>query len=386
MTLFKSFFIGGFECSTHYSQPGRRLDQLAATGHDRFAALDYARLQEYGIHTVREGISWHQIETTPGQYALSDTVNLIRTADKMGMQVIWDLLHFGYPDDVDPFQPIFIERFAAFAREFTRVLMNETNSTPFVTPINEISFLAFQGAEVGNINPFTRERGNALKAQLVRATFEAMDAIREVAPSARFVTAEPLFNAVADSQDLQQIARAQAYSNARYEAWDMLAGTLHPELGGAPQYLDILGVDYYPWNQWIYVSNHESGETLRRDDVRYIPLHRLLAQVYERYKRPLLITETSTEGEKRADWLAYVGSEVRLAIQAQVPLEGVCWYPILDYPGWDNDRPCPTGVWGMCDESGARPVYEPLARELTRQSALIQEMQKFSVAYNRAGF
>src|SRR5687768_9717456 len=99
MTLFKSFFIGGFESSTHYSQPGRRLDLLATTRHDRFAALDYARLHEYGIYTVREGIPWHRIETTPGHYNFDDTVNLIRTADKMGMQVIWDLLHFGYPDD-----------------------------------------------------------------------------------------------------------------------------------------------------------------------------------------------------------------------------------------------------------------------------------------------
>jgi beta-glucosidase/6-phospho-beta-glucosidase/beta-galactosidase len=376
MTLFKSFFIGGFECSTHYNRQRRRLDLLAATGHDRFAELDYARLQKYGIYTSREGIRWHRIETTPGHYTFGDTLHLVRAAEKMGIQVIWDLLHFGYPDDVDPFHPSFIKRFAAFAREFARLLKSETDTIPFITPINEISFLAFQGGEIGNVNPFTFERGHALKAQLVRATIEGMEAIWEIAPNARFVTAEPLFNTVADTEHPRQIARAQAYSNARYQAWDMLAGYLHPELGGAQKYLDIMGVDYYPWNQWIYVNDHEAGKSLQGDDPRYIPLHQLLAQVYERYKRPLLITETSTEGDARPGWLAYVSNQVQLALQSRVPLEGLCWYPIVDFPGWDNERPCDTGLWSICDEKGARSIYEPLAREFTHQSALIQDVQK----------
>jgi beta-glucosidase/6-phospho-beta-glucosidase/beta-galactosidase len=287
--------------------------------------------------------------------------------------VIWDLLHFGYPDDIDPLRSAFVKRFAAFARAFIHVLKNESESVPFVIPINEISFLAFQGGQIGNINPFTIGRGEALKAQLVRATIEAMETIWDRAPKARFVTAEPLFNAVAESNDPRQIA--QAYSNARYEAWDMLVGNLHPELGSAPKYLDILGVDYYPWNQWFYISDVEAGEPLRRDDPQYIPLHQLLAHTYERYKRPLLITETSTEGALREDWLAHIGSQVRMALQAGISLEGVCWYPILDYPGWDNDRPCETGFWGMCNEEGDRPIYKPLVDELTRQAALIQQLR-----------
>lgn len=253
-----------------------------------------------------------------------------------------------------------------------RLLTNETDSIPFITPINEISFLAFQGGEIGNINPFTNGSGNALKAQLVRATIEGIEAMREIAPEARFVTAEPLFNAVAESDNPQQIARAQAYSNARYEAWDMLAGDLHPELGGAPKYLDILGVDYYPWNQWIYVSDYEAGESLQRDDPRYIPLQRLLTQVHERYKRPLLIAETSAEGDTRTEWFARMSSQVRMALKSGVPVQGICWNPILEFPGWDNDRPCDTGLWSMCDERGARQVHAPLALELTNQAGLLE--------------
>ena len=378
MNLFKSFFLGGFECSTHYGQHGRRLDLLAATQHDRFAAHDYARLHQYGIYTVREGIRWHRIENMPGHYRFSDTLNIIRAAEQTGTQVIWDLLHFGYPDDIDLFGSVFVKRFAAFARAFIHVLKNETDSVPFVTPINEISFLAFQGGQIGNINPFTFGRGDVLKAQLVRATIEALEAIWVTAPEARYVTAEPLFNAAPKDDAPQQIVRARAYSNARFEAWDMLAGNLHPKLGGAPKYLDILGVDYYPWNQWLYVSDTEAGAPIHREDPRYIPLQQLLAQIYEHYKRPLLITETSTEGERRVDWLEYVSSQVRMALQGGVPIQGICWYPIVDFPGWDNDRPRDTGLWGMCNERGERQVYEPLAHEFTRQAALMEEVRQIT--------
>jgi hypothetical protein len=54
--LFTSFLIGGFECSTHRHQHGRRLDLVASTGHDVHAEADYRMLAEHGIRTVRDGL------------------------------------------------------------------------------------------------------------------------------------------------------------------------------------------------------------------------------------------------------------------------------------------------------------------------------------------
>ena len=124
------------------------------------------------------------------------------------------------------------------------------------------------------------------------------------------------------------------------------------------------------------LSDHEAGRTLQRDDPRSIPLHQLLVEVYKRYQRPLLISETSAEDHHRVDWLSYVGGQARLALQAGVPLEGLCWYPIVDYPGWDNDLACQTGLWGTCEASGARPVHGPLADELKIQSGLIEQVRR----------
>ena len=102
----------------------------------------------------------------------------------MGIQIIWDLMHFGYPDDIDIFSPAFVRRFAAYAREFPRVISDETDMPLFVTPINEMSFFAMHGGETGFMSPFALQHGAELKAQLVRATIAGLEAIRDVLPTA----------------------------------------------------------------------------------------------------------------------------------------------------------------------------------------------------------
>lgn len=37
---------------------------------------------------------------------------------------------------------------------------------------------------------------------------------------------------------------ATTYSRAQFKAWELLAGRSHPELGGGPDMLDVLGENY----------------------------------------------------------------------------------------------------------------------------------------------
>src|ERR1044071_9662542 len=91
--LFESFFLGGFECSTHRLAAGKRLDEIAATQHDRFAREDYLRLQQIGIRSAREGLRWHLIESAPGHYDFSSFLPMLRAAQATRTQTIWDLFH-----------------------------------------------------------------------------------------------------------------------------------------------------------------------------------------------------------------------------------------------------------------------------------------------------
>jgi hypothetical protein len=60
-------------------------------------------------------------------------------------------------------------------------------------------------------------------------------------------------------------------------------------------------------------------------------------------------------------------------MQAGVPIEGICLYPILNHPGWDNDRHCPNGLWDYADEQDNRAIFKSLADELQRQQPRFQQ-------------
>jgi hypothetical protein len=375
--MFKSFFIGGFECSTHRTRSGRRLDVIASSAHDKHALADYAALLRQGIRSVREGIRWHLIERSPGSYDFTSVLPMLRASSRTGVEVIWDLCHYGWPDDIDVFGPEFVRRFAGLARAFARVLADETDSAPFIAPINEISFFAWAGGEVGYFYPFAKAQGDRLKAQLVRAAIEGVEAVWAVTPRARIVHTDPVIHVVASSDREDDRMAAESYGQAQYRSWDMLAGRLCPELGGGERYLDIIGVNYYPHNQWIHGSApFNPAAAIGREDPRYRPFSMILGEVYERYGRPILISETGAEADRRPGWLRYVSSEVGSALRAGVPIEGLCWYPIVNHPGWDDDRHCLNGLWDYPDERGRRKIYGPLAGEMRRQRRYIESLPR----------
>jgi hypothetical protein len=371
---FNSFFLGGFESSSHLLPSGKRLDMIAATNHDVYAREDYQRLKSVGINCARDAVRWHLIERRPYEYDWSSALPMVRAARDMGIQVIWDLCHYGWPDDVDVFRPDFVRRFCAFARSFAVLIFNETDDTPYFAPMNEISFLAWGGGDHGFINPFAVNRGLELKCQLVRATIAAVEAIRDAVPHARFVQIDPVINVVtADCASEAKKKAAADYTRAQFEAFEMIAGRMWPQLGGHPSCLDILGANYYVHNQWEL-----DGLFIERSDPRYRPLSDLLSDLYSRYGKPLFIAETGIEDERRPEWLAYIADEVIDAITKGVPVEGICLYPIANHPGWNDDRHCHNGLWDYCNESGHREIYKPLAAELQLQSARIEQ------ALNRA--
>ncbi len=366
-TLFRSFFLGGFECSSQRRRDGRRLDLIAAARHDLLALEDYQQLTRHGIRCARDGVRWHRVEGVPGCYDWLLVLPLLRAAEVAGVQVAWGLCHYGWPDHLDVFSAAFVEHFARYAAAFTRLHLEETGRAPLVCPINEISYLAWAGGEVARMNPGTRGRGAELKRQLVRATLAATHAMRAAAPGTRVLSIDPVIHVVPGQG--RGPRQAAAHTRAQFEAWDMLAGRRAPDLGGGPEMLDVLGANYYWNNQWVH-----RGRALTPTDPRRKPLSVLLAALHVRYGRPLFLAETSIEGDKRADWLHSVATEVQAAVRSGVRVEGVCLYPVLSHPGWGNGRMRPNGLFEMQLRHGLRPVHEPLAAELRRQQALCEAL------------
>ena len=335
-SIFRSFWMGGFESACHITSSGARLDMLRATQHDRFVRDDYAALLGQRIGTVRDTIRWHLVETAPGVYDFSSVDPYVDAANATGTEVIWDLLHYGWPDGLDIFSSAFVDRFAGLCRASAEYLRTRVAAPRFYTPINEISFFAWAAGEVGWFHPFAIRRGGELKRQLVRAWIAGVDAIRDVDPGARIVSVEPIIHTVPPLGRPDVDGRAAAQNDSQWEAWDLLIGRREPELGGAPGYLDVVGVNFYHDNQWEVPGGEKIHWHVKPRDARWVPFSQLIRGAFDRYQRPIIIGETSHVGVGRAEWIRELTDEALIAIERGLPLEGICLYPIMDRFEWND--------------------------------------------------
>ena len=357
-----TLLLGGFECATQRRADGVRVDGIAATRHDAHCALDYRLIGEAGLRAAREGLRWHLIEQAPGRYDWSSALPMFEAARQSGMLVMWDLCHWGWPEHLDIWSNRFIESFAAFSHAAIREMRARGVPVGGVVPVNEISFWAWAGGHRPGFAPHGKGLGGPLKRQLVRAFLASVAAVRAADPAIPVLTSEPLIVVKPRPRSARRsIARAAAKQSSMHEAWDMLLGRIEPELGGHEGAFDVLGVNWYPQNQWLV-----HGRKLELDDPRREKLATLLGALHGRYRRPMLLTETGDEDPDCAAWLDRVGAELGAAQQAGLPVAGVCLYPVMDYAGWENDRHCPCGLIELGPGYGERRIRTDVRDALRR--------------------
>lgn len=368
--IFPTFFLSGFECSTFVWKDAGRRNLVQETQHDTHAQEDYAVLHDLGIAVAREGIPWPMVDTGE-TYDFSSLDPFIEAMNRAQVRPIWDLCHYGYPDRLDPLSDEFVNAFARYCHAAAEYVTKRVPEPHFFTPINEITFFSFCGGEWGWVAPFktTKEDRFRLRLNLCKAAIAGVHAIRQVAPQARMIHMDPLVQVVAprDRPDQQEAAEHETHVDT-FLAWDILAGQKHPELGGAPEVLDIVGANVYSFGQMEY-REHGPHQALPPNDDRIKPLCDLLGWVWERYHRPMIIGETSGMDRGRAPWLNDVMGEALAAVARGMDLHAICLFPGVDMPDWH------TGKWlhnGICDlETDAdgnlrRVPSQPYVDELRR--------------------
>lgn len=360
-----SELMAGFECATYRRRDGVRLDLIASTRHDARAIEDYRLVADHGMTRIRDGIRWHRVQPQRGVWDWSSFDTMVEAADRAGVGVAWDLLHFGFPDWIEPLSPGFVEHFADFA---VRAALRAGSDAAFV-PVNEISFLAWACGEDGFMHPHHRFRGEAVKRALCAAFIAAAQAIRLLDPRLPILCAEPLIAVHAESDDHDEVAQWE--HAAQYEAVDTLLGLRSPELGGHAGLIDAIGVNHYPHSQWV--------EPSRRAPVRPALLADLLVEAGQRYHKPMFIAETGCEGDFRADWFAYVAGEVAAARRTGADVRSICLYPVLNHLGWEDGRYCPNGLF--CGVAEERIIHRPLGDAIMRWQAGDEERRPFPPAH-----
>jgi len=332
MNRFKTFFMGGYECADHINRSGDRINLLEETQHDIRIDQDYKELASIGIKTVREGVCWSSVETAPYIFDFSKIKISIDTAKKYGIQQIWDLCHFGYPDGLFPTHPHFCIRFEALCEAFAFFHKSNTDEPLLVVPINEISFLSWHSGDVRGTVPFAVNSGWDIKYHLCKAAILGIKKLKAIDPNCAVILVEPLIKI--HPQTIDEAAITDLLNEDQYQAMDIISGNMCPELGGSPQLFDILGFNHYWDSQWV----HRCGPLAWPEEnmSHRIPLSVLLEEAYLRYQKPLFISETGHFGAGRMQWIMEVTLECSKAIDSGVDLRGLCIYPVTDRPDWDD--------------------------------------------------
>jgi beta-glucosidase/6-phospho-beta-glucosidase/beta-galactosidase len=351
-------FATGIESSYPQIQNGKwRLDQMEATGHYKNWREDLQLVKDLKTTHLRYGPPLHRVFLGPGSYDWSFVDGVFVELQRLEITPIVDLCHFGLPDWLQNFQnpefPHFLAEYAsAFAARFPWVQL--------YTPINEMYVTARESALRGSWNEALRSERAFVTAtaNLAEASIRMIEAVRERRSDAVFVTSESseFFQACCPDEEVRK--KADFENQRKTIALDLLYG-VEPR-DDIRQYLEengldkeryawfketrvtertILGVDYYDWNE-VLIDRDGNVQSLGELFGWFV----IAMDYYERYKRPLMHTETNCPDAKEAPgWLWKQWHNVELIRSRGVPTVGFTWYSLHDQVDWDRGIAEPNG-------------------------------------------
>jgi hypothetical protein len=325
--------IVGVECGFPLKSGNRRIDELEKTQHYTYFASDLLKAKGLGIDMIRYGIPWHRVEPRKGCFDwnwVDGALDLIRSLD---IEPIVDLCHFGTPDWLAVDGGFAVPDFSKHLADYVEAFARRYDHVTYFTIVNEPLITArFCGRE-GFWHPFRKDAFETICDHLVEGIVESARRVRAVRPGALLMQ-----NDVCEHHsggDPVGAARAERLNEERFLLWDRTQGSW-----------DILGLDYYPWNEEIH-------EGTRRKVGHYRGLYDLATEYYARYRRPMIVAETDAAGsiETRLEWMEQTLLDCQRLNAEGVPMIGYTWWPLIDNINWgafkDADTPDHAGLYAM---------------------------------------
>jgi beta-glucosidase/6-phospho-beta-glucosidase/beta-galactosidase len=392
-------FATGIECSTPTIDNGTwRRDQMYETGHYTHWRRDLELVHELGLGFLRYGFPIHLTCPSREKFDWSFPDAVLARMKELDITPIIDLVHFGLPDWLADFQnteaPECLARYAAaFAERYPWVRL--------YTPVNEMYVTTRMSALEGGWNEQRSDERSFVTAtvNVAKASQLMMTEILRVCPQAIFINSESgeFYQACCPDREIQRIADFE--NERRFLAMDLLYS--HPVSDGMRKHLTdngvldedydwfmetdvteraILGVDYYEWNEKV-INSDGKPENLGELFGWYV----VTGQYYERYKRPVMHTETNTpDADEAPNWLLRQWHNVELIRRNGVPVVGFTWYSLLDQVDWNvglreaHGNVFPVGLFDLNREPReVAQAYKHLIRmqgnsiELTEEEAAV---------------
>ena len=351
----------------------KRVDEMEKTRHYQCYKQDFALVKELGIAHLRWGPPYFKTHIGPGKYDWSFADEALDELRRLRIVPIVDLCHFGVPDWLGNFQnPEWPEFFAEYAAEFAK----RYRWVHLYTPVNEISVAARFSALYGWWNERKTDHGSYVTAlkHLCKANVLAMRAILAVQSDETFIQSESseYFHAEDPSCEIT----AGVLNEGRFLALDLTYGypvsfrmyeyllengmskeELHWFTENQVSACCVMGNDYYVTNEHLV---HPDGTTSWAGEV--FGYYVITKQYYDRYKLPVMHTETNIAEPEAVSFLKRQWANLRRLRLDGVPIIGFTWYSLTDQVDWDtalredNGRVNPLGLYDL--DRKIRPVGE----------------------------
>ncbi len=331
------------------------LDEFDLTDHTTRWREDLALVAETGATAVRYGVRWPKVHLAPGEFDWSELDERLPVAVReLGLTVIADLVHYGTPpwlpaSFADPGYPDAVAEFAgAFAARY-RGLVDHV--TPLNEPVTTASFCGLRGVWPPALTSWSG--WTAVVLGIVEGMRRTIAAVRAANPDVVVVHVEASSIVEASGPDLE--AHADLLRQVARLPTDLLLGLVaadHPmrawllEQGAdadalarfldAVPVVDLLGLNYYP-ELTPRVLERRAGRVEQRTVDRWVDgLRECVATFAASWNLPMLVTETSIEGddEVRERWATESAAALLDLRDAGFDVRGYTWWPLTDFVDW----------------------------------------------------
>lgn len=390
-------WAGGIE-NTFVPQirPGHRaLDEYELMGHYEHWREDLSLARDLGLKALRWGVPWYKVEPESNKFDWSWTDQVIPyLVEELKILPIIDLMHYGCPlwlkrEFANKNYPKYVARYAAeFSKRYQSLIS-------WYTPLNEPIINALMCGMRGLWAPYMKGETGYIKItmQLAKGIIRTVNAIKGIQPESVMVHVEATGLTRTIRDDLAALAREEKYRG--YLCYDLISGLFtHNHLlyswlvrnGASPDDLaelsqnaiplDVIGMNFYPqWSTKQLFIDKKGRIAFREVEPDGMGFAELITDYYERYKVPVMITETSAVGsnEVREQWLESSVSMIKTIRSQGVPVIGYTWFPLFTMIDWRyrfSDEPLENfylelGLYSLNRETkGKRWLETPLVGQM----------------------
>jgi beta-glucosidase len=331
-----------------HRKTGRTLDEYELTHHYELWREDIDLIAALGVRYARYGIPWYRVEPSPGRFDFCWTDEVFERMLDNGVHPIVDLVHYGtptwltggfgnadYPKRVADYAGAIAERYKG------RIY--------WYTPLNEPRITAHYCGRLGWWPPYGRgwkgfldvmtsvSKGIALTQQVLRevdpeivcAHVDATDFYRSSGPETE-TTARHRQGLVFLALDL---VMGRVDSNHPLLDWILKFGVAEGDLQWFSENRiqpDVIGLNLYP----MFTNKVVTGSRIKMSYGKGELVYELGKMYFERYGRPIFISETAAVGRRRQAWMDDSFASVRRLRAEGIPMVGYTWWPLFALVAW----------------------------------------------------